>query len=411
MISHASKRFLSVMTGVMAFGMVAQAQVAPEAPRPDPAAQAPVAPAPVAEPAAPVTVGGGAVQAPAANTPHSASIFVVNRLGEKYKDKVAMFEDLVVAKFTDLGFSIASPEDAVKAIQTAGGKPTELDRLLENESSRLALARNMGTDYLIVAGLNSYDEKEIEETSYGTRQNITIYYLTTTYKILERNVGGSLKSGDFTVSVKKAESKHVTIDYNPFNELARKASGELARKLETQLARSALAKPDALGMADFTVSVRVQDFTVPNIVRNAKGEYEVSSENLRLLANGATIVLDGAAIGTAPGLFRGPKGMHKMRVSRDGCRTWEENVSINDKARFDIDLQLTNESIARFKEMAAFLQELKTGEKLADANAERIRGFAQMLRQSGYKVDIKVDATSLPTMNIHKTQSLWSSFQ
>ena len=43
------------------------------------------------------------------------------------------------------------------------------------------------------------------------------------------------------------------------------------------------------------------------------------------------------------------------------------------------------------KDNTAFLQKLKNGEKLTDAAVKAIEGAAQMLRQSGYKVDVKGD--------------------
>lgn len=39
------------------------------------------------------------------------------------------------------------------------------------------------------------------------------------------------------------------------------------------------------------------------------------------------------------------------------------------------------------------LQLLKDGEKLTDATTELIKGMAQMLRQSGFKIDAKADVT------------------
>lgn len=46
---------------------------------------------------------------------------------------------------------------------------------------------------------------------------------------------------------------------------------------------------------------------------------------------------------------------------------------------------------ARWKDNTAFLRELEAGEKLTDAEVELIKGGAQTLRQSGFKVDFKGD--------------------
>ena len=52
---------------------------------------------------------------------------------------------------------------------------------------------------------------------------------------------------------------------------------------------------------------------------------------------------------------------------------------------------MTDDGYKRWRDNTAFLQELKDKEKLTDAEAESIKGHAQMLRQSGFKVDVKED--------------------
>jgi hypothetical protein len=56
---------------------------------------------------------------------------------------------------------------------------------------------------------------------------------------------------------------------------------------------------------------------------------------------------------------------------------------------------MTDEGLARWKGQAAFIEGLKANAKLTDADVEKTKGFAQMLRQSGFKVDIKSDLKGL----------------
>lgn len=357
-----------------------------------------------------VTVGGGQVQNSPDRRAYTAAVFVANRLAPEHQKQSNVWTDLLTAQVTSLGFTLVNPEDAQKTMATATGQPSDLDQVVDQESSRLALARNLGVDYLLIGGLTSYETKTVTTQAYGVTTKKTVYTLTVTYKIAERNLGGSLKAGQISVSDQKQESAGLEIDYDPMGSLLRQAAEQVAAKLKSELDQKALPKPETLQLAQFTVKVRVQGFSVPNIVKDKEGQYVISDQPLSILANGATIVLDGAAIGTAPGLFKGPVGMHKLRVSRDGCRPWQENVSVNDQAQFEIDLQLTDESIARWQDMTAFLQALVIGQKLTDAQVEVLQGYAQMLRQSGFKVDqktdIKVDAKALP--DVHKHQSIWS---
>jgi hypothetical protein len=52
---------------------------------------------------------------------------------------------------------------------------------------------------------------------------------------------------------------------------------------------------------------------------------------------------------------------------------------------------MTASAYDRWKDQTAFLQTLENGRKLTDAEVERVKGLAQMFKQSGTKVDIKVD--------------------
>ncbi len=332
----------------------------------------------------PVEVGGGNVQTSSRGQGNVAAIFVTNRLGDKYNDKILPLQDYVVAESNASGYSCITMETSQESISSS-----DLDRLMKSEASRLAMARNLGADYVIAVNITSFDESVIEKTVYDVKVEQRTYTLSLTYQVADRNLGGTLDGGVVTVTKSIPKTANLTTTGTPLNELLRQGATELASKLKRDL-----PPPPPMGMARFAVDVRVQSFNIPNIVKNDKGEYVVSSEKFNLLAEKATVVLDGAALGTTPRVFQGPKGLHKLRLTRDGCRDWENNIAINEGAEFIIDLQLSDETIQRWKSMSNFLSELKNDEKLSDAKAEAIRGFAQTLRQSGFKVDVKADINS-----------------
>jgi LemA protein len=53
---------------------------------------------------------------------------------------------------------------------------------------------------------------------------------------------------------------------------------------------------------------------------------------------GAIVELDGAAVGTAPGAFQTIAGEHKLRVTSQGYRAFEQDVVIMDNAAFSVSL-------------------------------------------------------------------------
>lgn len=62
------------------------------------------------------------------------AIFVKNRAGRAFDDKLGVFEDLVTAEITDMGFQVMSPEDTVKAVRSFLG--TELDQSVPGGEAR-----------------------------------------------------------------------------------------------------------------------------------------------------------------------------------------------------------------------------------------------------------------------------------
>ena len=63
------------------------------------------------------------------------------------------------------------------------------------------------------------------------------------------------------------------------------------------------------------------------------------------------------------------------------------NAMPGQKLRFT--MQLSEAGYNRWKDNVKFLQDLENDRKLTDAEVKSIEGFAKMLEQSGYKVDIK----------------------
>jgi hypothetical protein len=52
-------------------------------------------------------------------------------------------------------------------------------------------------------------------------------------------------------------------------------------------------------------------------------------------------------------------------------------------------MKMSAEGYARFKDATAFINELKNGAKLTDAEVKKIEGEAKMLENSFFKVDTK----------------------
>jgi hypothetical protein len=103
-----------------------------------------------------------AQQSDATTTAHKATIFVTNRAGAKFDNKIPELEDFLTAKLTNLGFAVTSREDTVNSLRTfdpavaSSPRPADsLDAKLTDQSSASRLAQNMGVDYIVIASIAS----------------------------------------------------------------------------------------------------------------------------------------------------------------------------------------------------------------------------------------------------------------
>ena len=83
--------------------------------------------------------------------------------------------------------------------------------------------------------------------------------------------------------------------------------------------------------------------------------------------------------------------MHKLRLRRDGFKDFEGTITIYQGQTFNVALQMTDAGYQRWKDNTQFLNSIENNKKLTAAEAEKIRGEAQRLRQSGNMVNVKVD--------------------
>lgn len=188
------------------------------------------------------------------------------------------------------------------------------------------------------------------------------------------------------------------------NDLLADASAQIAERLRAKGGSGRV--PDskkADSVVEFIVTCSVQDMSIPEIIKDDDGSFILAANRYKLEALNVTVELDGVVIGTAPGAFNALPGLHKIRLSREGYKDWERTVSIRDGQVLSVALTLTPEGRRNWLEMADFCQNLKRGARLAEADAELIKGYAQMMRQSGVRIerrsDVKINTTNAPTVN------------
>jgi hypothetical protein len=370
----------------------------------------------------------------AAESPRRAAIFVENRVGPAMNDKVSVLEDFLTSRITAKGFSVISREDVINALKTystleitaasgtavsgkvetpAGQKAasgevatataaevsatpetTSLDRALSDNSSALRLAQNMGADYLLVASITSFSTKKITDNELKTVNVVNT--LRVSYKVLDAAQGGSLIGDTIkaTKTTRFTENSQIE-DSGIVDDLLDDAATQVAENAGGKQSTIA-AVSDQPKSVEITVSCGMQDLvnlpiSVPDIRVLDDGTLFVSTNRLGIQVLDATVEVNGTAVGSAPGKFKVPPGLNKMRITRDGFNDWARTVNFSEGQTFNITLQMSDAGYARWKDNTTFLFAMETGKKLTSGTVDMMEGFAQTLRQSGYRVDTKTD--------------------
>ncbi len=331
---------------------------------------------------------------------YKAAIFVENRAGKTFDNKVPVLEDFITSRITEKGFSVISREAVTDSLENYNSEKAKspdgekLDVLLSNNTSALRLAQLMGVDYIIATSLTSFGAEKKSFKGYGVETVSTITTLRASYKILEGVQGGTLVSD--TIKVSKSErltERSRTENSDMVNELLDEAASKIAESLGK---KQIIQPPPKPNLVEITIACGMQDtaqlpVSVPDIRMTKEGKLVVEKDPLEVQLLDVTVELNGAVIGSAPGVFKSPPGLNKIRLTREGFKDWEGTLNANEGQKLKVVLQMTENGYKRWRDNTAFLHELKDKEKLTDAEVEAIKGHAQMLRQSGFKVDVKED--------------------
>ncbi|MDX2110731.1 MAG: PEGA domain-containing protein [Verrucomicrobiota bacterium] len=266
----------------------------------------------------------------------------------------------------------------------------QLDALLSNNTSALRLAQNLGADYIIVASITSFGQKARSVDTYGVKMNTLENTLRVSYKILDAQQGGSMTGDTIKVSNNsRATANASEVNTDSINELLDDAAEKVADSMRVKNSSGKIRGPEAqAALVTVKFATEAADLVIPD-VRIQNNTVTIGEDKYKVTALNVTVEVDGMSVGTAPGAIKVKPGPHKLRLSRDGYKDWERTVNFYDGQTLTVALQLSEQGFARWKDATAFLNDLHNGAKLTDAQVKVLEGQAEMLKQSGYKVDTK----------------------
>jgi hypothetical protein len=187
-----------------------------------------------------------------------SAIFIQNRAGNEYNDKVEVLNDMLTSRLSDK-FSIIDRKYVVSKfreyIDKGEDKRSSVDQSgeqmnIENsiaDASALRIAQMIGADYLIIATINSVGKENRKfkgkGTIYKTDTEVTIYTLRVSIKVTEGNEGGTVYGDIVSASKKIPKLTNLEIESDDtINELLDQGSLKIAQNISDKISKIRNAK-------------------------------------------------------------------------------------------------------------------------------------------------------------------------
>ncbi|MFM8699569.1 MAG: CsgG/HfaB family protein [Phycisphaerales bacterium] len=361
--------------------------------------------------------GGAAApggSASASTRPLRLAIFVKQRPGCIPAEKVPVFEDLVTAAVTGPSTEIIRREDVVNAVNrfareganagTVGPDAETVDRLLSDRTSASQLAAQMGADLILTASISQLQtaKRRLDDPSTGTATDVEQWTLIATYGVLDGATGASKTAGTVQADFANRSTRELKVEVDAVDQVLRDAAARIGPPVRMAIESGRATAATAAAEVQVRFSAVLADLSVPDVRIDASGQYSVGANNYQLAPMDVQVIVDGVAIGNAPGSLPLRPGIHRARFQRPGLEPVEMVINAREGLAVSVPMQLSPEGRANWQRDAAFFNDLKNGAVLRDAELIKIRAIADFLKQSS----VRIDTTNVQNLNVGG-QSLW----
>lgn len=145
------------------------------------------------------------------------------------------------------------------------------------------------------------------------------------------------------------------------------------------------ASTEGIG-ATCEVHAKVDGLSMPSFVMT-NGTPSFNNQSVPVFASGATVELDGILVGQTPCAIQAGRGMHELKVTREGLKPYTATINLTGQNRYDVVLVPSDETLAKFNQQLAYIRKLDMTQKVNEAEIKVLEGYAKMLRQSGFRID------------------------
>ena len=329
--------------------------------------------------------------------PPVMAIFVKNHTKTAgMDDQVDGIRDRLAAEVSGMDFVVMDSAEIGAAFNrykiTTAEERAGLIAGLFTGGSVTRVAQMLGADYILTASIIGASEMR----RYAGDRGVTIYTLRMTTKVLDATTGGSVYGKNWS-NKRPVPMGNGDDAMNLYDDLidmwVQDTGADLAAARPRWRAPTAYAGP----MVPFTVTTTIDDIFRP--LETTVDASKPVKEELRVVAGGVTVEVDGAAVGSAGGTFQARPGLHQLRVSRQWMKPWTGTVNIQSGAVFNVALELSDEGFRHYKNK----EELRAELALAYAEAAFRRGCRINFDSANWQTVTwapGTDATSLQSSTI-----------
>jgi hypothetical protein len=212
-------------------------------------------------------------------------------------------------------------------------------------ASTVRAAQMIGADFVMTASIISADRLSLTVSG----KPVVTYTLRMAVKVYEAVSGSSVYGETWRRKVPVPAESASGADSIYYNDLldawASETGATIAQKAQNW--RQADAVP--VQLVSFSVSTTIDEL-IQGLETGVRAPNELLDE-MRRVIGGATVEIDGAAVGSSPGTYKVAPGLHQMRVSRQWMKDWQETVMIQEGSSFKIGLELSDAGMQKFQSM------------------------------------------------------------
>lgn len=327
----------------------------------------------------------------------------------------AYARDQIASELAGLNFRIVTPESVTQAVESLrdGSGNTNMKVLEDNNMQTLAL--QLEADYFIHFTLNEFRSESKDLPRFDRK--IFQHRLKANFRVASSHSNASVFGKSLSAEKKIPVTSNVIIETSKsgmINQLIDQLVKELVHYVsEMESGRPSSAQTansyprDSSGLSQLesidvdkvgvTISTRLKGLAWPEIRKDESGQLIYSGMEQTVEATDAEIEIDGIFVGNGSSVstLSIAPGIRRLKVSRAGYVVVDKMINAHEGLELSLTLEPSEEEYTKWREQLSFLQSIKIGEKLTEAEVRKAEGLYEYLKNSKFEVPSSVTYKSL----------------